>query len=112
MTFYALLLKPEAWPAKSQVVRAERVTDDETTLTLWDGERAVHRIPSKLVHEVYAHDNQKAAAKVVNAFLTKPETGGSTVHVAELGVMARPTRARSSGGTAIPAEGISVKITE
>jgi len=115
MTCYALLLRPDAWPAKSQVVRGDRVTEDDV-LTIWEGERAVYRVPAQLVIEVLAFDNQKAAAKAVNTFITKPEAGGATVHVAELGVTARPTRARpgerSGGGTAVPAEGISVRITE
>jgi len=118
--FYVLVLSADAWPATSTVVRAERATNDGEVVTLWEGERAVHRVPARLVIALEHHDTKKAADTALE-LRREARVGGATVHVAELGVVTRVTRGRAghSGhagragqGTAIPAEGIRFVVSE
>ncbi|MCC6624079.1 MAG: hypothetical protein IT385_22680 [Deltaproteobacteria bacterium] len=114
--WYTLVLSPAAWPAASQIVRADDATREGGTLTLWAAGRAVHRVPERLVLALERHETQRAATAAL-ARARERGVGGATVHVAELGVVARVGRrragSRASGqGTAIPAEGIRFVIED
>lgn len=109
-SFFALLLDPSAWPAQSLTVRAERASEAGGTLTFWDGDRAVHRVPAAVVRSAEAYPTKKAADQAVRAH-REHGVGGATVHVAETGTAVRG-RPRESSTTSIPAESISFRVEE
>ncbi len=105
-THVALLLRPEAAPAQSLVVRADAIVDDGDSVSLWREGRCVHRVAARLVLEAAPFANARDAEQHLLTFRTRG-VGGATVHVAELTPPARSS-GRSAGG--VPAEGVRVVV--
>ncbi len=109
--FFAVIMQPSAQYAKSFDVRADaHAAHGDTTQFLRDG-RVVHQVPSAYVLRIERHPDQRAAADAVAAH-RRSTAGGATIHVQETASAAPRRRARGGAATAIPAEGISVRIDE
>lgn len=106
MTHVALLLRPEAAPASSLVVRADAITRDDGVLALWREGRCVHRVAAHLVLDAVPCPTQRDADARLLAHRSAG-VGGATVHVAEL---APPVRKGHRAASGIPAEGLRVVL--
>ncbi len=107
-THFALLLRPEAAPASSLVVRADTVLRDSDSVSLLREGRCVHRISAHLVLDALPFPTERAARDALLAHRTA-RVGGATIHISELSPPV-PRHQRAAHG--IPAEGLRIVIDE
>lgn len=108
---HAVLLHRNTDLATSFVVRADRHEPRGDALVFLREDRVVHQVPQNWVAEVSVHDDELSAREVVAAH-RRTEVGGATIHVQESAAPAPRRRGRGGAQTAVPAEGISIRIDE
>lgn len=113
MAHYAVLLNSRAGLAGSFVVRADGVAEDvgDGRLRLVRDGLVVHEVPSDWVIGLEAFAHARAAADRVAAHRAAL-VGGATIHVQESAPAAPRGRAGAGRPTAVPAEGLSIRISE
>ena len=113
MPHYAVLLNSRAGLAGSFVVRADAVAEDlgDGRLRLLREGLVVHEVPADWVSTVEAFAHARAAAERVAAHRAAL-VGGATIHVQESSTAAPRVRAGAGRPTAVPAEGLSIRISE
>ncbi|MFT7625248.1 MAG: hypothetical protein ACI9WU_004439 [Myxococcota bacterium] len=113
MSWIALLFAPGAH-AQTRVVQADQSVSEDGILRLLRGDRVVWRGPAESVKEAILCASQKDAADACQAHREAVGRGhGATLALQESGPAPRLRgRAHGKGRTAIPAEGISVRVKE
>jgi len=111
MPFHAVLLKASAAYAKSFTVRADAWETRSDVVVFVRDEQIVHQLPADYILRVEVHPTEKAAADAV-ADHRCAKVGGATIHVHETAAAAPRRRGRGGAPTAVPAEGVSVRLEE
>jgi len=111
MLHFAVLLGPNADLAKSFTVRADaHETRGDALVFVRDG-GVVHQVPRAWVATVEPYEDARAASDAVAAH-RESRVGGATIHVQESAAAAPRGRRRGGSPTAVPAEGIAIRIEE
>jgi hypothetical protein len=108
---HAVLLHRDADLAASFVVRADGYEPRGDALVFLREDRVVHQVPQRWVAAISVHDDELSAREAVAAH-RRTEVGGATIHVQESAPAAPRRRGRGGAATAVPAEGISIRIDE
>lgn len=109
-SFFAALLDGRVAHTAGVVVRAdEHAQRGDVVVFLRDG-AVVHQVPAAFVVAIEPHSDDKAARDAVLRH-SQRGVGGATVHVRE-GAAAAPRGRSGASGTAIPAEGLSIRVSE
>ncbi len=113
MAFYAVLMGPRAELTESFDLRADGYRQTAGALLFLRDGRIIHQLPAAYVLRVEEHPDQRSASEAV-AGARRARAGGTTIHTHEAAAPAAPRRRRGGGGapTAIPAEGLSIRIDE
>ncbi|MCA9516539.1 MAG: hypothetical protein KC635_16475 [Myxococcales bacterium] len=110
LVFFALLLDGRVAHTAGVVVRADTHAErGDAVVFLRDG-AVVHQVPAAFVVAIEPHPDDKAARDAVLRHRQRG-VGGATVHVRE-GATAAPRGRSGVTGTAIPAEGLSIRVSE
>ena len=111
MPYFAVLLGCDADLAVSFVVRADRHGTAGAALCFLRDDRVVHQVPSTWVDAVVCCASELEARDAVAA-QRRAHVGGATIHVHETSAGAPRRRGKSGAPTAVPAEGLTIRIDE
>ena len=110
MPHFAVLLDPRVAHTAGLVVLAESHATHDGVVVFRRDDRVVHQLPAAHVVAISACLDDKTARDAVAAHRQRG-VGGATVHVEEHAAAA-PRGRSAAAGTAIPAEGISFRVSE
>lgn len=111
MPHFAVLLHAAAAPMTSFVLVADDHVEAAGVVTFRRDGRVVHQVPAAWVARVENHPDDRGAQDAIRAYRAA-RVGGATIHVEESASAAPRRRGRGGAPTAVPAEGISVRIDE
>ncbi|TNF35459.1 MAG: hypothetical protein EP329_06190 [Deltaproteobacteria bacterium] len=110
MPHFAVLLRGGPL-ADSFSLRADGYEERGDSVVFLRDDRVVHQVPSAWVAAIEVHPDALAARDAVAAHRAA-KTGGATIHVQENAAAAPRRRGGSGAPTAVPAEGVSIRIDE
>ena len=108
MPYYAVLVRPGPL-FKSFTLQADRWESNDGSYDFFRDGNLVRRAAAAEILRVDTYDSAKAAHDAVIAFM-RDSAGGTTVRVDE-GASVQP-RSRAGGGSAVPLEGIALRVEE